>query len=122
MKTAGFGFRASTSLASLQDALDRASSGTPVGQIATAADKTHHDAFLSLAARVGVPVMAVAPEAIEAQETLTASGPSQTARATGSLAEAAALAAAGPGARLLARRVVSRDRLATCAIAEEPGT
>ncbi|NNK15876.1 MAG: precorrin methylase, partial [Sulfitobacter sp.] len=36
----------------------------------------------------------------------------------GSLAEAAALAAAGPNARLVAARVVSGDGMATAAIAE----
>jgi cobalt-precorrin 5A hydrolase len=40
---------------------------------------------------------------------------------TGSIAEAAALAAAGPRARLIATRVVSRDRTATAAIAEGDG-
>jgi cobalt-precorrin 5A hydrolase len=37
---------------------------------------------------------------------------------TGSVAEASALAAAGPGARLLGPRVISGDGLATAAIAE----
>ena len=37
-------------------------------------------------------------------------------------AEAAALAAAGPGARLLGPRVVSADRMATCALAEGNGS
>ena len=35
----------------------------------------------------------------------------------GSVAEAAALAAAGPGARLLAPRMISADRMASCALA-----
>jgi len=38
-----------------------------------------------------------------------------------SVAEAAALAAAGPGARLVGTRVISDDRLATAAIAEGDG-
>lgn len=40
---------------------------------------------------------------------------------TGSVAEAAALVAAGPRARLIATRAVSRDRTATAAIAEGDG-
>ncbi|ENO84722.1 hypothetical protein C666_16775, partial [Thauera linaloolentis 47Lol = DSM 12138] len=40
------------------------------------------------------------------------------ARGCGSVAEAAALAAAGQGARLLAIRHISPDRSATCAIAQ----
>ena len=40
---------------------------------------------------------------------------------TGSVAEAAALAAAGPRARLITTRTVSQDRTATAAIAEGDG-
>jgi cobalt-precorrin 5A hydrolase len=40
---------------------------------------------------------------------------------TGSVAEAAALVAAGPRARLIATRTVSQDRTATAAIAEGDG-
>ncbi|HRO16470.1 MAG TPA: hypothetical protein PLL33_15800, partial [Paracoccus sp. (in: a-proteobacteria)] len=42
----------------------------------------------------------------------------RAAHGTGSVAEAVALAAAGPGARITTRRVVSPDRSATCAIAQ----
>jgi cobalt-precorrin 5A hydrolase len=40
---------------------------------------------------------------------------------TGSVAEAAALAAAGRRARLISTRAVSQDRMATAAIAEGDG-
>jgi cobalt-precorrin 5A hydrolase len=53
--------------------------------------------------------------------TVTQSGASHRARRTGSVAEAAALVAAGPGATLLGARAVSGDRMATCALAEGPG-
>jgi cobalt-precorrin 5A hydrolase len=42
------------------------------------------------------------------------------ARGVGSVAEAVALAAAGPGARIVVARVISSDRMATCAIAQGP--
>ena len=41
-----------------------------------------------------------------------------TPKAFGSLAEAAALAAAGPGATLVVNRIISSDGMATCAIAQ----
>ena len=56
--------------------------------------------------------------ALTAQATSTQSPASRASRGTGSVAEAAALAAAGPGARLLSPRVISADGRATCALAE----
>lgn len=110
---AGFGFRESATAASLADALTRAAGGRVVGVHATVADKAD-----ALAAALGKPVMPVAPEMLAPQPTLTSSAASLDARGTGSVAEAAALAAAGPGARLLGPRVVSADGRATCALAE----
>ena len=72
--------------------------------------------------RLGLPVHAVDAATLSRQETRTQSKPSRAARGTGSVAEAAALAAAGPGARLLAPRVVSQDGLATCALAKRDET
>ncbi|TVQ57521.1 MAG: precorrin methylase [Rhodobacteraceae bacterium] len=113
MIVAGFGFRESATRESLTDALARAAGSAPVAVCATAEDKA-----AALAAALGRPVTGVAEEAIRAQKTRTRSAAALAARGTGSVAEAAALAAAGPGARLLARRVVSGDRRATCALAE----
>lgn len=118
---AGFGFRARVTEAALMDAFERA--GTrDVARIATAADKAGGAAFRALAERLGVPVVAVAPEALSAQETVTRSAASRAARGTGSVAEAAALCAAGQGGRLLSARVISGDGSATCALAEGEGT
>ncbi len=58
------------------------------------------------------------PGALAAQPVLTRSERVAERFGTGSVAEAAALAAAGPGARLVAPRVVSTDGMATAAIAE----
>lgn len=119
MIVAGFGFRAAASGASLRDALARAAGGHRhcPARLAAPADKA-----AALATALGAPVTAVSPEALAAAETLTRSPRVTALRGTGSVAEAAALAAAGPGARLLGPRVVSADRLATCALAEGPGT
>jgi cobalt-precorrin 5A hydrolase len=113
---AGFGLRASASADSLADALARAG-GAPT-LLATAEDKARSPAFRALAHRLGLPVLGIDPAALSAQTTLTQSATSRAARATGSVAEAAALAAAGPGARLLGPRAVSGDGMATCALAE----
>jgi cobalt-precorrin 5A hydrolase len=71
-----------------------------------------------LARKLDLPLIPV--EAIAGIPTPTQSAASLAAHGTGSVAEAAALAAAGPDARLIARRIVSPDRLATCALAESP--
>jgi cobalt-precorrin 5A hydrolase len=113
---AGFGFRASATTDSLVDALAR-TGGAP-GLLATAEDKASAPAFRAVATQLGLSVRGIDAAALEAQTTLTHSQASRAARATGSVAEAAALAAAGPGARLLGPRAVSGDGMATCALAE----
>lgn len=113
---AGFGFRAGAGLAALRQVLALAQEGhPPVTHLATAQDKT--GALLPLAEALGLPVTGVAPEALDAAPTITRSAASLAARQVGSLAEASAMAAAGAGARLLAPRQISSDRMATCAIA-----
>ncbi|MGR3377987.1 cobalamin biosynthesis protein [Salipiger abyssi] len=117
MIVAGFGFRGAATPESLRDAYDRARAGDTATRIATAADKAESPAFRAFAQSLGLPVVPVPPQSLTHQATLTRSVASQTARGTGSVAEAAALAAAGPQARLLGARAISEDRLATCALA-----
>ncbi|MEO9516215.1 MAG: cobalamin biosynthesis protein [Paracoccaceae bacterium] len=122
MIVAGFGFRGSASVASLRDALSQASGTLDVTHLATVSDKGKTDVFLELAKALGLPIVeACAPQLI-AQPTQTQSTASHAARHTGSVAEASALAAAGPCARLLAPRSISTDRLATCALAQGAST
>lgn len=115
---AGFGFRSGASAESLADALHRAAGGRAVGLLATAADKSADPAFQALALQLALPVAGLAAPDLKAQATQTQSAPSLAARGTGSLAEAAALAAAGPAARLVSARQISQDGWATCALAE----
>ncbi|MBD9529361.1 cobalamin biosynthesis protein [Paracoccus sp. PAR01] len=117
MIVAGFGFRASASMASLSDALTRALGGGTVDRLATADDKSTARCFQNFAAASGIPAIGITPDLIAVQLAPTRSPASLQARGTGSLAEAAALAAAGRNARLIGPRVISGDRLATCAIA-----
>ncbi|BBU57039.1 precorrin methylase [Mameliella alba] len=118
---AGFGFRGAVSVQGLADALGGAGSGQTVSALATAADKAETPVFMAFARQMGLPVIGIDAATLSAQEVRTQSAASTTARQTGSLAEAAALAAAGPGARLIVTRVVSEDRMATCALAEGEG-
>ncbi len=121
MKVAGFGFRTGASLASLQQALCAAGDADDVEAIATVLDKAEAPVFLALSKALDLPIKAIAPDVIATAPVTTQSAKSQTLRGTGSLSEAAALSAAGAGATLLAPRAISRDKMATCAIAEGTG-
>lgn len=118
MIVAGFGFRAGAGAASLRDAFARAAQGRPVAALATLADKADHPGLIEVAASLVLPVIAVSADAAAATETLTQSAAARRTRSTGSVAEAVALVAAGPGASLVGARCVSADRMATCALAE----
>ncbi|MEL7464824.1 MAG: cobalamin biosynthesis protein [Pseudomonadota bacterium] len=113
---AGFGFRASATAESLADAFQKAGGGATM--VATVAEKADQPAFIDFADDIGISVRAIAPETLQTQTTRTNSAVSLKAHGVGSVAEAAALAAAGPGARLLGARAVSSDGMATCAIAK----
>ena len=115
MRVAGIGFRGAATVTSLQDALTRAGGG--VDLLATAEKKATAPVVQELAAALGVEMRALSRDELAGQVTLTHSEKVAERFGTGSLAEAAALAAAGPGARLLGPRVASGDGLATAAIA-----
>ena len=116
MIVAGFGFRSETTLAALQDALARAGGPEGVTHLATLAAKA--PGLEPLGRSLDLPILALPPEALRDQPTLTLSARVQALHGTGSIAEAAALAAGGPGARLRGPRAVSSDGTATAAIAE----
>lgn len=122
MIVAGFGFRKAARTASLRDALQQACGAYSPDALVTAEAKADSPAIEQLAAELGLPLRAIPPDALSAQATETQSDPSHTAHNTGSVAEAAALAAAGPGARLIRPRAVSTDRMATCALATREET
>jgi len=117
---AGFGFRAAADLSALHAALALAQQGhPPITALAAPDDKMALVDQLGTA--LGLPVIPVAGDRLQAAATSTQSLASLRARRTGSVAEAAALAAAGSEARLIAGRHISPDRTATCAIAQGPG-
>jgi cobalt-precorrin 5A hydrolase len=119
MIVAGFGFRSGATLVALQDALERAGGPEGVTHLATLADKAVGLEPLALA--LAIPLVSLPSAALQGQRTLTRSDRVETLFGTGSVAEAAALAAAGQGARLRGPRVVSADGMATAAIAEAQG-
>ncbi len=117
MIVAGFGFRGAATLVSLQDAF--AQVGGQADALAVPADKAAAECLILLAQSLLLPILAVTPQDLQAQDTATRAERVVRLRGTGSVAEAAALAGAGPGARLVQTRVVSRDRLATAALAAQ---
>lgn len=116
MRVAGLGFRAQADVASLREAVQRVGV-IGLTALATAEDKASAPALQSLAAELHLPVIAV-PLALLHTQTATPSRHVPERYGAHSLAEAAALAAAGPGAHLIAGRVVANDKMATAAIAE----
>ncbi|MFK7877494.1 MAG: cobalamin biosynthesis protein [Paracoccaceae bacterium] len=115
MIVAGFGFRARATQDSLTNAL--AKTGAHPTHLATVQAKANHPALRALAAQLKTPIVAVQPAVLAEQSTQTQSLASLAAHQTGSVSEAAALAAAEPGAQLIAARAISDDTYATCAIA-----
>lgn len=123
MIVAGFGYRSAATAADLAAALDAAlaSAALTRGDIATlaiAASKQAGGAAAALAADTGHGVMTVSEAAMQAAgaRCVTHSARSRAAHAVPSVAEAVALAAAGPGARLVQPRIATAN--ATCALAE----
>ena len=117
MIVAGLGFRKGVSAQSLRAAL------ALVGRadlLATAEGKEAEPGLLRLSAETGLAIRAVSRASLAAQG-IEGSGRSMALYGTGSVAEAAALAAAGQGARLIATRKTGPDGMAVAALAEGNG-
>lgn len=119
MKVAGVGFRAAATVDSLRAAL-HAAGGENIAALATLAEKAQAPALTQLAAALGIPIIPVAAEALAGAKTFTQSPRLLARLGAGSLAEAAALVAAGPGGRLLGPRATAPDGMATAAVAALP--
>jgi len=120
---AGVGCRKAISAAQVESAIEAALlrnrlAGHRLSLIAVPAVKGAEAGIVAAAAARGVLLVLIAQNALEAASarTLTRSARSMDALNVHSVAEAAALAAAGPGARLLAPRVAVGP--VTCALAE----
>ncbi len=115
IRIAGFGARPGASPDSLRAALDLAGA-RGITAFATIAPRA--DVLRPFAQALGLPLHLVPVQGVA---TPTQSGRVQLQFQTGSVAEAAALTAAGRGARLVVLRVTSPDGMATCAVAEGEG-
>jgi cobalt-precorrin 5A hydrolase len=105
--------------AAISAALERCGVATEaLGLIATSMAKGAEAGIVTAASALGVPVVLVSQGALEDAGHRTATKSERVLLRTGvpSLAEAAALAAAGPAARLIAPRVAVGP--ATCALAQ----
>lgn len=120
---AGIGFRHATSADEIVGLIRRALAQaciteTRLGTIATAADRAAETPVREAAAVFGLRPHPVAGHDLAAADARvrTRSARIEAARGIGSVAEAAALAAAGAGGRLVLPRIASAG--ATCALAE----
>lgn len=119
MRVAGIGFRKDAPLSALRAVLAEAERlGGPVNGIATIQGKADSAVLVALARERGLPISSVAVAGVV---TPTQSERVQAMHGTGSVAEAAALVAAGQGSIITVRRVSSVDGMATAAIAESKG-
>ena len=129
---AGLGFRAGCEVDSLRSALQAAlevastahSHSITFAQLtalAAAADKANHPALLQLAAELQIPIHPIPLPALADQPAAPSTHVPERYGAQ-SVAEAAALAAAGPGGTLLGGRSISSDRMATAALASIENT
>ena len=117
MRVAGIGYRDGAPPEALHEVLALAeAAGGRVDALATLAEKVA--GVQALADRRGLPVLAVEVAGVQ---TPTQSPRILAMHGTGSVAEAAALVAAGPGAGLIVARITAHGGMATCAIAETRG-
>ncbi|HEY0328009.1 MAG TPA: cobalamin biosynthesis protein [Rhodopseudomonas sp.] len=117
----GLGFRDAAAAVSIGEviAAARAQAGEAADAIAVLDDKAAHPALLVAALAAALPIRRVTAADLRRADAdiATRSATIQRHRGVGSVCEAAALAAAGPGARLIVPRLVSADRTATAAAA-----
>lgn len=123
MIVAGFGFRKNVQFESLQDVYQTLCDHHKLSRqdffsVATHVDKAQNAALQSLSKHLNLSIVAVPQNEIDLQNTQSRSALSLQHYNTGSLSEAAALAAAGANSYLLGHRMVSKDGLATCALAK----
>ncbi len=123
IRVLGIGCRGAVTEAALSDAVGKALSRAPgpLDRLATLAERAGTEPVLALAARHGLRLVGLDATALEGCATPTRSARIAARFGTGSVAEAAALVAAGAGARLCCERQISTDGMATAAIAEGDG-
>jgi cobalt-precorrin 5A hydrolase len=123
LMVAGIGCRSGVSAEEVESALDVALAAIPptgrtLSLIATPVAKRHEPGIIAAAAARGIPLVLIAQSDLEAANprTLTYSEQAMIVMNVHSVAEAAALAGAGPTSRLLGPRVAIGP--VTCALAD----
>jgi cobalt-precorrin 5A hydrolase len=114
MRIAGLGFRKGVSAESLHAALALIG---PFDALATVAAKAQEPGLQRLVSDLGLPFHAVSQQELAASET-RGTGLARLFYGTGSVAESAALAAAGPGSVLVTSKRKTPDGMAVVAVAE----
>ena len=122
MIAAGFGFRKNVNFESLLEVFKTLCARHKIAQddvrcFATHLDKAQNEALLSLSQHLNISIVAISQIEIEQQNPKTQLDLSLKHFKTGSVSEAAALAATGENSELIGCRITSRDGLATCALA-----
>lgn len=119
MIVAGLGFSSAADAAEIAGLVAEAGAraGVAADLVATVDDRAGLPAFAAAAGALGLPTRIVAPEALRAAGAgvVTCSARARGTHDVGSVAEAAALAAAGAGAVLVLPRIASAR--VTCALA-----
>lgn len=119
----GLGFRDRATTQSISEVLASVTARTAMPDVATVLavmeDKAAHPGLIAATQAARLPILTVGAEAMRAAEAriTTRSDRVKRLRGVGSVCEAAALALAGEGARLVVTRLVSADRNATAAAA-----
>lgn len=116
MRVVGLGLRAAATPASLEELFQRLQV-SPDLPLAVPAFRESHPAVLDLRQR-GRRIIPLPEAALGGVSTPTCSPRLLARYGTGSIAEACALVAAGPAARIILPRVVSADGRATAALAQ----
>lgn len=113
----GIGFRSDATLASFEDVYEKVKSGFQICGVATLSGKEKTQAFIQFINELDVPVSVHSRESLARLKTPSITVKSVEVYDVSSVAEASALAAAGPSGQLCGKRQVSEDGMATAAIA-----
>jgi len=117
----GLGFRNDAGVAAIAEVFAAvvAQAGGMASAIAVPADKAEHPALCAVLRDSGLPLERISADAMlrADRDIATRSATIEQHRGVGSVCEAAAMAAAGEGARLVVTRLISTDRTATAAAA-----
>ena len=117
----GLGFRKAVTIKSFENLIQQVYHLTelpgPIKALATLDTKALDPALQEFAAAKRITLIPVSLENLKRQITPTQSPAAQAAYGLGSIAEAAALFAAGDGSSLIFKRLISSYKMATCAFA-----